>query len=319
MGFVDFEATVASDNEVGSEDEVSDVDSLKFFVDDNMEVQEDRTYYRNFENVTKSADETLGDEFNKSMREIENFDEVSNFLKSSEEEGQVEEFKNVEKRIAKFEETLHPYGAEKTISSFVYAILLVPRFDVSEKLGVCRQNELQETIGSSLFLKLFDNKDRITLELKNHKFHLQCMEINDILTDSSYFIWVYELKKKFRHLILKDKKKKKKTVVRQLSSCIYEKVNGFNIINIEHGKKLRKKFKAIDIVYKPVRKFDAEIKCYFSQDTSRAYRSTWSKGEKLLHGFASQCYYCSKFFCKIRQAETTHVTLLWCSGYCLQF
>ena len=104
MEFVGFEATVASDNEVGSDnetgskDEVSDVDSLKSFIDDNMEVEENRTYCGNIENVIKLVDETLADEFNESMREIENFDELSNFCESSEEEGQVDELKDVEKK-----------------------------------------------------------------------------------------------------------------------------------------------------------------------------------------------------------------------------
>ena len=45
-----------------------------------------------------------------------------------------------------------------------------------------------------------------------------------------------------------------------------------------------------------MKKADADIKCYFSQDISRAYRNTCNKGEKLSHGFAYQCYYCNKFF-----------------------
>ena len=165
-----------------------------------------------------------------------------------------------------------------------------------EKFEVWTENEPQETIGSGLFLKLFENKDKFKLELDNHKFNFQCMEINYILADSSYFLRVYKLRKKFRHLSLKNPKKQ--TVVRQLSSCIHEKFNGFNIITIEHGKKLRKKFKPIDIIYKPVKKADAEIKCYFSQDISRAYRNTCNKGEKLSHGFGYQCYYCNKFFAR---------------------
>ena len=92
------------------------------------------------------------------------------------------------------------------------------------------------------------------------------------------------------------KTQKKQTVVRQLSSCITEKFNGFNIISIEYGKKLRGKFKPIDIIYKPVKKVDAEIKCYFLQDISRVYRNTCDKSEKLSHGFAYQCYYCNKCF-----------------------
>ena len=68
-----------------------------------------------------------------------------------------------------------------------------------EKFEVCTENEPQETIGSGLFLKLFENKDKFKLELDNHKFNLQYMEINDILADSSYFLRVYELRKKIRY------------------------------------------------------------------------------------------------------------------------
>ena len=106
--------------------------------------------------------------------------------------------------------------------------------------------------------------------------------------------WEFTSLKKIIHLSLKNPKKQ--TIVRQLSSCVFEKFNGFNIISIEYGKKLRRKFKPIDIIYKPVKKADAEIKCYFSQDISRAYRNTCNKGKNLSHGFACQCYYCNKFF-----------------------
>ena len=93
MDFIDFEATVASDNEVGSEDEVSDVDSLKSFIGDKTKIEEDRTCYYKFENATKSISETLAEEFDESMREIEDLNEVSNFCESSEEEGGLDEFK----------------------------------------------------------------------------------------------------------------------------------------------------------------------------------------------------------------------------------
>ena len=65
MDFIDFEATVATNNEVGSEDEVSDIDSLKSFIDDKTEVEEDRTRYHRFENSSKSVDESLAEELMK--------------------------------------------------------------------------------------------------------------------------------------------------------------------------------------------------------------------------------------------------------------
>ena len=107
MDFIDFEATIASDQKVGSEDEASDIDSLKPFVDDKTEIKKDRTCYCKFENATKSIYETLAEVFDESMRNIEHLNEVSNFCKGSEEEGETDEFKDVEKRIEKFEETLH--------------------------------------------------------------------------------------------------------------------------------------------------------------------------------------------------------------------
>ena len=100
MEYVNFEAVVASNNEVGSKDEVSDADFLESFIDDKTEVEKNRKYYRNFKNITKPVDETLAEEFDESMCEIENFDEVSNFCESFEEEGQIDEFKDVEKRIS---------------------------------------------------------------------------------------------------------------------------------------------------------------------------------------------------------------------------
>ena len=146
------------------------------------------------------------------MREVEKFNEVSN----SEEGGEVDEFKDVEKKIEKFEETLYPVTAnsgEEETNSFVYTIFFALRFDVSQIFEVCTENELQETIGSGLFLKLFENKDKFKLEFDNHKFNMQRMEINDILANSGYFLRVYELRKKFRHLSLKNPKKQ--TIVRQ--------------------------------------------------------------------------------------------------------
>ena len=62
--------------------------------------------------------------------------------------------------------------------------------DEEGAINVCSDRELQETIGYDLFLKLFMNRGRFGLELDNHKFNLQRMEINEILASSSYFLRV---------------------------------------------------------------------------------------------------------------------------------
>ena len=62
---------------------------------------------------------------------------------------------------------------------------------------------------------------------------------------------MFELKKKFIHLTLKYPKKQ--NIVRQLSSCMTKKYNGYQAISTEFARKQTKKFKLIDIIYKPSR------------------------------------------------------------------
>ena len=86
--------------------------------------------------------------------------------------------------------------------------------------------------------------------------------MNDLLSKHGLFLRVYELKDKFQYLIRQDSKKK--TGLRYLFSCIFEKLNGCNIVSIEFSKKLRQPFRPINIIYKPVKKVDDIIKTAFS-------------------------------------------------------
>ena len=60
--------SAADPNEKDKEDKVSDddLDSLKSFIDDS-EVENDRTFYQQFENVSNSIDDILKDDYDKSM------------------------------------------------------------------------------------------------------------------------------------------------------------------------------------------------------------------------------------------------------------
>ena len=127
--FIDFEVSVEDNNQnEEKDDEVSDsdLDSLKSFIDDNDEIENDRTFYQKFENVTTSIDDVLKEEYDKSIVDIQKID-VSNFCETSEEEIEIDEFKDTEKRIEKFEETLFQVSMgndddENNYNSFVNAV-----------------------------------------------------------------------------------------------------------------------------------------------------------------------------------------------------
>ena len=133
--FIDFEVSVEDNNKnEEKDDEVSDsdLDSLKSFIDDNDEIENDRTFYQKFENVTTSIDDVLKEEYDKSIVDIQKID-VSTFCETSKEEIEIDKSKDTEKRIEKFKETLFPVSMdndddENNYDSFVNAIFFAIRF-----------------------------------------------------------------------------------------------------------------------------------------------------------------------------------------------
>ena len=111
---------------------------------------------------------------------------------------------------------------------------------------------------------------------------------------NGYFLRIYELKKKFRYVTHNNTKKK--NIIRKASSCIKQKFNGFNIVSVEYNRQIRRDFRPIDIIYKPVKKQNETIQCFFSPQMHLAYRSTFNKRAKTEHSNAYQCYFCSNYF-----------------------
>ena len=69
---------------------------MKSFIDDdNDEIENDGTFYQKFENVTTSINYVLKEEYDESIVDIEKID-LSNFSEMSEEEAEIDEFKDTE-------------------------------------------------------------------------------------------------------------------------------------------------------------------------------------------------------------------------------
>ena len=110
--FINFEADIEGDDEeIGEEDHevsnISDVDSENSFID-NQEVKTDVNFYRHFANVENDIDQVLKDAYNEALEDIDKFDKISNLCEDSEEEAEIDDFKNFEANIKKFNENLFP-------------------------------------------------------------------------------------------------------------------------------------------------------------------------------------------------------------------
>ena len=56
----------------------------------------------NFDNVETNIEQALKNEYDKSLEEIDDFDEISNLCESSEDEAEIDEFENAVEKVKCF-------------------------------------------------------------------------------------------------------------------------------------------------------------------------------------------------------------------------
>ena len=205
--FIDFEVSVDDedkdkDNKVSDD---SDAESLLSFIDDNVQTN-NANFYQSFDNKETDIDERLVKEYEKGLQEIKNLEDISNLCETSEEENEIDYFKNSEQRIDKFKETLFPKSKENDEpNSFISAILHAIRFQKEQKTDICRKGNLKEIIDENLINELDEEKYEFILDLQ--KLNNNCYEISCFLLNYNSFLRILELRSKFRYLTLKEPKK----------------------------------------------------------------------------------------------------------------
>ena len=210
--FINVEVSVEDEVQEKEVNEVSDsdLDSLSSFID-NEETEDDVNFYCNFDNVETDIEQTLKNEYGKSLEEIDDCDEISNLSESSENEAEIDEFENAAEKVKCFGETLMPKTKpeeETEHNNFIKVILYAIRFDKQNKTDICDKNDFKKVIDENLIDQLDEEKYEFILDLQ--KFYNNCYEINHVLSKYNCFLRVFELKNKFRHLTVKKQKKPEK-------------------------------------------------------------------------------------------------------------
>ena len=106
--FVNFEAEIDQDVSKDEDDEVSDIYEIESDFIDDQEVNTDINLYRQFDNVENDIEQVLRETYNEAIEDIENFDEISNLRDGSEDEIEIDDFKNFELDFKKFNESSFP-------------------------------------------------------------------------------------------------------------------------------------------------------------------------------------------------------------------
>ena len=192
--YINFEAEA----EFIEDDEVSDFSdngSEDSFINDNdQNVNTDVSFYRGFKNVENDIEQVLKESYEESLEDLDNCNEISNLCYGSEgEKLKIDDFKNFEVDIEKFEETLFlrvDVEVQKIHNQICYTILYALRYDKDKSMDECHITELQKIINSDLINNLL-NKFEFIIDLQ--KLENMCYEINCILSKFGYFLQIFEL------------------------------------------------------------------------------------------------------------------------------
>ena len=85
-----------------------------------------------------------------------------------------------------------------------------------------------------------------------------------------FFLRFCERKNKFRYQ-LKQNLKEKNKVKRELSSCVIQKFNGYELLRNNLNVHEKRDFIPIDILYEPTLDENKKSACFFAPDISLAY------------------------------------------------
>ena len=292
--FISFETEVESESDLLDSDDEIDENADDFIVSDENVMHDSRNFYRQFHNVENEIDEILKESRNEALKDIEEFDEISN-LDDDEEGMDVDDFDSSKEYIKKFEKTLLPESDNQICN------VLIKAFKFKKKRKNLNKNLIQQ----------INQREKIKFIVDHQYFFDMCHKLTMILSQFGYFLCVYELKKKFRYLTMKKPEQQK--IVKQLLSCLIEKFNGFSIVRLDYEKKVRQKFEPVDIIYKPTKNIEIELLCYFSINFELAYTAYYTKNSENIRSFkVRSCHYCNHYFVHNKKKFDRH--LKHCTG-----
>ena len=273
------------------------------FIDDDDGNDDDNDENYNLTNVTRDYNDVIKERTAFIEANTSYFD-ARHYFESDEEEPSWHDFSNFKAKVKLFNESLiAPHGIEN-LDSFFYAILYAIRHKITEKVDFLDdENDLKQDVGFALSNDLFEIKSSLRLDGQDLvNFQNQCFQVNSILSDHNMFLRVFELKDRFRYLIKQNSEQNKHFT--ELSACVIERFNGFQVVKLEFDNEIRRNFKPIDIIYKPVIKLNSIIDCFFTNAMHLAFKAVYNETidwKKPKSTCVFECYFCGRFF--VRQGR----------------
>ena len=100
--------------------------------------------------------------------------------------------------------------------------------------------DAQNVLGKDFFIKLKEIESNVMLDHTIFGYFDRCHLINSVLSEHGFFLRFYERRNKFRYQ-LRQKLKSKNEMKRELSACIIQKFNGYDLLrnHLQYSEKKR--------------------------------------------------------------------------------
>ena len=176
--FINFELEIDDEINISDDDEtIDDNVSEKSFIND-VEINDSRSFYRQFANVENDLDQVLSDIRNEALQDIDQFDKISNLNNESENEMEIDEFKGSQDNLEKFNKTLFPNEIENQ-NQFCQVLLLALQFKINGTKNTCNIKDFEKVIDKNL-IKQINQPEKFKFIIDQQYFVNMRFEINMI-------------------------------------------------------------------------------------------------------------------------------------------
>ena len=142
-----------------------------------------------------------------------------------------------------------------------------------------KKEDAQQVLGDSLYFDLLEIEPETQLDNALFGFFDRCYLINKVLAKHGFFIRFFD-KRNICRFLIETNVQGKNEVTGNLSSCVIEKLNGYETIRNEIERKEKLDFNPINIVYQPTFDEREPVVCNLTDQIHLAYRSYIGKSEK---------------------------------------
>ena len=205
-------------------------------------------------------------------------------------------------------------------NQFFYAVLyglMYHKIKDATPISKISIDDAEKTVGRDFYFELQKIKPAVMLDYTVFGFFDRCKTMNWVLSRFGFFLKFYERRNKFRYQ-LRQKLKSKNEMRTELSACVIQKFNGYDLLRNNLQSNENTELVPIDIVYETTLDVSKPILCFFAPEIYIAYQTFYEKslGENKQKGVnstaAKQCPYCNNFFLKSKEKMKKHIST--CSG-----